>query len=356
MTDKKAIMIAAGLKFIESSDMREYLQSPGAPMSLRRWCHAITAARATLAEKAAMLRMISEHYPFDEQELNLCDPGKMADAALLALHEANNAPPGSVFLLTRYNRSLPWAIAEHWRFDDHYNARQSSEVFAAFPQALERITEERSEEGVLLTRDKAERIDYGMCWNEINRYDQNPDGRMEVSYTWYVGESGAVWGFDFDGKRRSLCDDHHMFSPWNEMTLPLPFQPGDIITHDCRPYYGVFHCLILNNAAPWDCCSPQCAFMCDYGRVNVGAFHHIPNNQPRRFSPSLRAARFTGKLPKREEPLNVLSDKIRDNPELTDAFWQFIAYGHGHRGRNINRDAAPKDGVAWKDIRAEFGW
>lgn len=367
MTDKNVFLIAAGLKFIESADMREYLQTTNAPMSLWRWCHAIAAARATLEEKAAALRTLAEQYPLEElsegelsfyqpDTADFCDPRKMADAAFLALHEAQNAPSGSVFMLTRHNRSLPWALADHWRFEYGYNVRKDTEIFSSFAQAMEYIAEDCNDEDAELSGNDAQIWDYDMYWNEIDRYDLNTEGKLEISYTWYVGESGVIWGFDLEHERHYLSDGCDMFSPWEEMNLPLPFQRGDIITHDCRPYYGEFHCLVLNNLYPGDCCSSYCAFMCDYGRLNTGAFHHLPHCQIQRFSPSLRAARFEGKLPKREAPLRVLGEKIRDSPELADAVEKFINYARGRRRRNRNSDAAPRIGAAWKDIQAEFGW
>lgn len=57
------------------------------------------------------------------------------------------------------------------------------------------------------------------------------------------------------------------------LNLPVPYQPGDILEVDCRPYVSkVAYCLITEVGD--DCCGVQCVFPCANDKPDFGAFKH----------------------------------------------------------------------------------
>lgn len=64
------------------------------------------------------------------------------------------------------------------------------------------------------------------------------------------------------------------FGSWvTDLNLPVPYQPGDILEVDCRPYIPkVAYCLITEVGD--DCCGVQCVYPCANNKLNFGAFKH----------------------------------------------------------------------------------
>lgn len=65
----------------------------------------------------------------------------------------------------------------------------------------------------------------------------------------------------------------HFGSDIPDLNLPVPYQPGDILEVDCRPYVpNIAYCLITEVGD--DCCRVQCVFPCTKGKLDFGAFKH----------------------------------------------------------------------------------
>lgn len=57
------------------------------------------------------------------------------------------------------------------------------------------------------------------------------------------------------------------------LNLPVPYQPGDILEVDCRPFIPkVTYCLITEVGD--DCCGVQCVYPCANHKMKFGAFKH----------------------------------------------------------------------------------
>ena len=67
-----------------------------------------------------------------------------------------------------------------------------------------------------------------------------------------------------EGQFHSVCPD---------LNLPVPYQPGDVLVIDCRPYApGAFYCRLKEVGD--DCCGIQCEYVNPEGEIETGALKH----------------------------------------------------------------------------------
>ena len=67
-----------------------------------------------------------------------------------------------------------------------------------------------------------------------------------------------------EGQFHSVCPD---------LNLPVPYQPGDVLVIDCRPYApGAFYCRLKEVGD--DCCGIQCEYVTSEGEIETGALKH----------------------------------------------------------------------------------
>ena len=76
--------------------------------------------------------------------------------------------------------------------------------------------------------------------------------------------------------RRQLLpeNDFTLFSSGNDLNLPTPFQPGDILHVDCRPFAPKTSVTVTDNHSEFDCCNPQCEYEGENGEKKCGALKH----------------------------------------------------------------------------------
>ena len=307
------IIIDEALKFMESEEMRRHLLSPTGTPDLWQCFDLIAQSRAPLAEKANALKKIADMSPQLADEN--CDPGKMAAQASAALDETNDAPPGSVFILTEF-----WLDPDiEWNYDEFFGdlAKNGSTPFPTFEKASAFIAEEN---GLLYEEDDIVSDD-ACLWNEITRWDLDQNGNLVEAISWFLSNSGVIWGYDREWERRRqrfLWDDgDFLIGGSGGLDLPTPFAHGDVITVDMRPFVDVFNAVITKRRDGRDCCDPTCLYFNKRGEVNFRALKHpsfrIPN-----FPPLLRASRYNGDLPEWEAPLRVISERVRADESLCD--------------------------------------
>jgi len=362
----EAIEIALG--FVESKSVREHMKGylSQEKFSLSHYlCSIICHARASLEEKATALDKIAKLLPPVEGD-TLLPPQGLADAARRALDETTNVPPGSVFQLTRFNRSKVHDDYEDGKDDywmcefDYESIGQYTDVCATFEQAVKTIRRDYFEEdGTEYPAD-----DYHQFWNEITRYDLDENGELHEAISWVIGESGIIWSFDvyetkddFTMRKRAHdCDEE--FSLYYDVSLPAPFIPGDIITLDPRPFRPMFHAVVLENSGTGDCCALQVAFMNSKRRISNGAVSHwiidlphihSPNLQ---FSPYYRLEKYDKALPEGEAVLRELSAAIKSHPE-----WNEVP-GRNYIGDCLNAAmdrGNRRYGVEWEHLKSIMG-
>lgn len=58
-----------------------------------------------------------------------------------------------------------------------------------------------------------------------------------------------------------------------DLNLSVPYQPGDVLFIDCRPYApGAFYCRLKEVGD--DCCGIQCEYVNSEGEIETGALKH----------------------------------------------------------------------------------
>ena len=105
-------------------------------------------------------------------------------------------------------------------------------------------------------------------------YIMNKDG--EVQY--FIHEKGA--GNYLNGVSGRMVE-RQFYSVCPELNLPVPYQPGDVLFIDCRPYApDAFYCRLKEVGD--DCCGIQCEYVNSEGELETGAlkhgdyfFHHV---------------------------------------------------------------------------------
>lgn len=76
--------------------------------------------------------------------------------------------------------------------------------------------------------------------------------------------------------RRQLLpeNDFTLFSSGSNLNLSTPFQAGDILHIDCRPFAPKTTVTVTDNRSNFDCCNPQCEYEGENGKKKFGALKH----------------------------------------------------------------------------------
>lgn len=314
------MLVKEALQFIESAEMRKYLEQTADQVRFSQWCNLIAKSRAGLADKISVLREIAAKYPSDE----FCDPAAMADDADRALELTKSSAQTTVFFMSsfwRKNQDQPPESVEdgdlRWWLIDNDTEVYNAEVYHTFEHVIQGISERYDCDDAELF---AEPFNDGWSWNEVARYDLSPEGKLEEVIRYAVAENGIIWGYEW-----ADAASQNPFSLLDDLLLPTPFQPGDIITVDCRPFDKIYHAVVLENHYPNDCCAPFCVYFKSCNRLDAGALKHIHRfyRYPI-FSPLLRAAVLDGELPEYEAPLKLISEKIRRDPACIRRIYDYF--------------------------------
>lgn len=300
------------LSFIESEEMREYLHGVH-EQSNRKWpprnfCSEIVSyAPAPLERKIPVLGLIAAQTEPDA-EGDYKDPAKLAQQHRIALEERYNNPPGSMF------RLRDWCY--HEEGFDFGNA-----FFTDFDSAMRYMQELPKMD---YDADYAEWLSYS-----IDKYIPGKNGALTEYCQWVLNASGDIWYFDYDISFEPEGWDDIFDYLGSNSSLPVPFQPGDIILADCRPFSKERRVLILDIGDNSDCCCVQCLYLLPNGKVRCNAFKHNSFHGPdenSHISGLYRAKLWCGELSKEEAPLATLSAAIKANQalgsEVQDWIWR----------------------------------
>jgi hypothetical protein len=320
------------LKLIESEEMRKHLRTSDWAFAGREGYTAIvTNAPAPLEKKIPVLDLIAEQTESNPEDENEFDPAKMATAARTALDERyNNNPPGTVFMVNRYF------------CHEHYEGENT--LFTTYDAAFRFIKETEETDGE----------EYSECiWYQIDKWIPAEDGKMEEAFGWTLNAADEIWYFDnrldYNPAEEGfycIIGDNYILT-----TLTVPFQPGDIILADCRPFAEERRVLILeilNDGG--DCCGVQCLFTLPDGRLDTGAFKHnsfLRCPEETRLNVLYRATRWHGELPEDEAALGVIGAAVKARPELGREIQEYIRECRGKEERRAQ-------GVAWEWVKSYF--
>lgn len=145
------------------------------------------------------------------------------------------------------------------------------------------------------------------------------DGKMEKRFIYYLIDDEIV-GFEYLLEKR--CDgstyyrDRCIFSR-HSLEIPVPFQVGDFVTLDCRPYAPPQHGLLL---------TPNDAILFKdrdgRWRIEYISFRDNAGDYNRCLSPLYHIAAYKGELKPEEELLRVVQRYLDGNKEKGCEMWQ----------------------------------
>lgn len=103
---------------------------------------------------------------------------------------------------------------------------------------------------------------------------------LSPMYTYIMDKAGEIQYFIHEklslnylkGPLGSMVE-RQFYSVCPDLNLPVPYQPGDVLLIDCRPYApGAFYCLLKEVGD--DCCGIQCEYVNPKGEIETGALKH----------------------------------------------------------------------------------
>jgi hypothetical protein len=328
------------LKFIESKEMREYLRTRlnwfGDEYSGNTCTEIVANARAPVETKLPALELIAEQAEYDlEHHWN--NPVMLAKSARTALNERyDNTPPGTIFTL-KYS----------YRWDRKKHIHEETSPFVDFDAALLDIKEG--------SEDWRPQDHLGDVWYDIAKWLPGENGKFDHYCEWTLNAVGDIWFFDYwNGNEPE--DWEELYNCLGELNLPVPFQVGDIILADCRPFARERRVLITDIGDNRDCCSLTCIFMEPDEKVGIGAFKHNgflsrAYDEETCISALYRAERWKFDLPDDEAPLGIIRDAIMKDhyliKQIEDRIWESIDRQY--------RDDKDRQGINWEELKSRFG-
>ncbi len=178
--------------------------------------------------------------------------------AIRSALDALELKPGEILLLR-----------EAWYDEDFSDENEShrSVPLLSLEAALRYIRDEMDEE---------EWGDDTECWTILEKWGPGENGEMEQHYTYYLIGDEPVF---FEKKKRGPNDywfwrteNYDYASDSQNLNLPIPYQPGDIVAVDCLPFAPVKHVLLLEVGS--DCCGVSALFRREDGKWDTGALKH----------------------------------------------------------------------------------
>ena len=347
------------LKFIESPEMIDYLRED--KLSMYDVIEIILYSRASLQDKLISLKPVYAELAeynaaqidvptanerdawrresYREDEVKLDKLIKMVEFAVNEITE--NTPSGTVFILDGNLCGERDSATDNW----------DCLPYTILEAAIKGITEQT----------KKYRIFYGDSGDRdsedincrsyfIGKWLPCTGGEMKNVVTWLVSDEGVVWfaeiNENFNEDLKQLTEDANYDLGWGDHSITrigIPFKTGDIVTIDNRPTSPICHAVISSSPEDrwkYDCCGIQAIYFNEDGELYQSSLKHDLLGRGfgfPMFSCMYRLSKFTGKLPEEEAVLMVVSEKLKQNPELAndDEFlkriiheWKDMQNGH----------------------------
>lgn len=155
---------------------------------------------------------------------------------------------------------------EEWWYDNDILGEKASFTgpFTTLHAALGYIKESFTDE---------EWDDYEACWSILEKWvPGNEHGKMDNTYTYYLIKDEVVYFTSDDNINNSFSGFHGYVDSMN-LSLPIPFKPGDIVILDSLPFVPIRLAILLevNNS---DCCGVQILYRHGDGLWRTGALKH----------------------------------------------------------------------------------
>ncbi|MCD8118709.1 MAG: hypothetical protein LUE29_04380 [Lachnospiraceae bacterium] len=316
------------LEIIDSKDMREYCKQTSAPWTAEKYVDLISGAPAAISRKVELLEELLKA-SVDSEDCRYL--GACIHTAKTAMNRLLEMDGRAAVLLVKSYDTEPldmecMGVVPVSSYDGFL-----SYIRDEFPAADETAQKEPD-----LRED---------FYFELELYDtfgEDPQGEEFLinTYRYTCASNGEVQFFERIGLpgrtgKRTRKNPHrqerydHLFSGRNALNCwRTPFEPGDILYIDCRPYFRPAYCVVhyLNPEMPWDCCATRCLYLTYGGMIGEAALKHGRflvgggcdiNFENRQFiSPLYRAECFHGTLPDEYAVLGEISRQLKRNSNL----------------------------------------
>lgn len=155
---------------------------------------------------------------------------------------------------------------EEWWYDNDILGEKASFTgpFTTLHAALGYIKESFTDE---------EWDDGEACWSILEKWvPGNEHGKMDNTYTYYLIKDEVVY-FTSDNNINNSFSGFHGYVDSMNLSLPIPFKPGDIVILDSLPFVPIRLAILLevNNS---DCCGVQILYRHGDGLWRTGALKH----------------------------------------------------------------------------------
>ena len=107
---------------------------------------------------------------------------------------------------------------------------------------------------------------------------------IEVCEFTFIGDKPCFYKnlryfYDKEYRKKNMAqlnteNDFTLYSSGSNLNLTTPFQSGDVLHIDCRPFAPATTVVVADNHTPYDCCSPQCEYIGKDGVATQGALKH----------------------------------------------------------------------------------
>lgn len=249
--------------FMPSAQMREYLKTQklpkfraielicGSPVSIGeklRWLEKLAEKEAAPVKK---IEVVSEELelPNFGGSFSLCSELYRNAVRELKLQ------PGELFLLRD-------KYYDDETFDDE---ERDCNPFLSLKKVMEYIRSDPYDYGS--HRDENEPPP--TCWYELEKWCPDDSGNLILRYTYYFIGKQIAYFHETDSDDFDLTCYSAM-----SVNLPVPVQPGDLVTIDCTPYRPAKLGIILETGDNHDCCSLQALTGREDGGWCSGAVKH----------------------------------------------------------------------------------
>ena len=330
------------LKFIESKEIREHLRTWRRPLDRDDCGEIVSRAPASLERKIPVLDLIAEQTEYDPERINH-DPAIFAKHARLALDGLYNTSPGTVFLI------------DACCYEDRKHGRELFTTFEAVKKYIH-------ETGVIYSVNPNPH-DY--LWFYVEKWIPGEDGKMNCPIYYYLNSLGEVWYFDYTSEYEpdDYGDTLGFFDHSGDANLAVPFLPGDIIIADCSPFAEERKVLILENLDSMnmvDCCGVRCLHITQSGKIDECALKHnsfIRYSEHTYVSVLYRATVYNGELTESETPLSIVSNAVKENPELGHKIHEYLinlSLSASEETRSSKKEDK-YEGIEWEELKNKFG-
>lgn len=158
-------------------------------------------------------------------------------------------------------------------------------------------------------------------WHHVEKYQEDDNGNLEQTYE-YIYINGELVFY-----RNLSCDDYDCW-PDENLNLPVPFLPGDIILVKPIPFSLCKKGLILDIGDNCDCCCVQIMHKDEDGRIDTAALKHSSMFYGGFLYPTVSALYtahiYDGELEENEKFLEIGKEYISGSKDRGMKLWDIL--------------------------------